>query len=39
MRRIVATLPDPTPVQVAFLLGQASALDPAAPTTRATVTA
>jgi hypothetical protein len=27
LRRIVATLPDPTPVQVAFLMGQASALD------------
>jgi hypothetical protein len=27
LRRIVATVPDPTPVQVAFLLGQASALD------------
>jgi hypothetical protein len=27
-RRIAATLPDPTPVQVAFLLGQASGLDP-----------
>jgi hypothetical protein len=27
LRRIVETLPDPTPVQVAFLLGQASGLD------------
>lgn len=27
LRRIVATLPDPTRTQVAFLLGQASALD------------
>lgn len=28
LRRIVATLPDPTPTQAAFLLGEASALDP-----------
>jgi hypothetical protein len=27
LRRIVETLPEPTPTQVAFLLGQASALD------------
>jgi hypothetical protein len=27
LRRIVATLPEPTPARVAFLLGQASALD------------
>jgi hypothetical protein len=30
LRRIVATLPEPAPIQVAFLLGQASALDPGA---------
>jgi hypothetical protein len=30
LRRIVETLPEPTPVQVAFLLGQASALEAAA---------
>jgi hypothetical protein len=29
LRRIVKALPDPTPTQVAFLLGQASGLDPA----------
>jgi hypothetical protein len=27
LRRIIKQLPDPTPVQVAFLLGQASALE------------
>jgi hypothetical protein len=27
LSRIVATLPEPTPTKIAFLLGQASALD------------
>jgi hypothetical protein len=27
LRRIVAALPEPTPTQVAFMLGQASGLD------------
>jgi hypothetical protein len=30
LRRIAATLPEPTPTRVVCLLGQATALDPAA---------